>query len=88
MNKLIVTTLAIACLGCNTSKNAQPVGGKELIKDCPDEKIINKMPVVSKDGKAPSENSYYIYKGARKELGDFDENYLKKNCNVKVTEVH
>ena len=32
---------------------------------------------------------YYIYKGERKEISDFDKAWLDKNCpNIKVQEVH
>lgn len=56
------------------------------IQDCPDEKIINKMPQVGGQG-LPSE--YYIYKGERKEITDFDQEWLKKNCpSIKVQEVY
>ncbi|WP_277111154.1 hypothetical protein [Chryseobacterium taklimakanense] len=56
------------------------------IQDCPDEKIINKMPQVGGQG-LPSE--YYIYKGERKEITDFDQEWLKKNCpSIRVQEVY
>ncbi len=60
--------------------NSQKVG--VLIKDCPSEKIVNKMPTVGKD-ETPKE--YYIYKGQRKEISDFDKEWIKKYCKVKIT---
>lgn len=55
------------------------------IQDCPDEKIINKMPSIGNS----LPNEYLIYKGERKEISEFDEEWLKKNCpNIKVQEVY
>lgn len=56
------------------------------IQDCPEEKIMNKMPTV---GENSTPKEYYIYKGERKEISDFDKAWLDKNCpNIKVQEVH
>ncbi len=56
------------------------------IQDCPEEKIINKMPKVI-DGN--SQNEYYIYKGERREIKEFDAAWIEKNCpNIKVQEVY
>ena len=58
------------------------------IQDCPEEKIINKMPKVI-DGKSQTPNEYYIYKGQRREIKEFDATWIEKNCpNIKVQEVY
>ena len=57
----------------------------ELIRDCPEEKIINLMPVV---GESSEPNTYFIYKGERRELAEFDLDWVKANCDVTETEVH
>lgn len=58
------------------------------IQDCPEEKIINKMPKVI-DGKSQTPNEYYIYKGERREIKEFDAPWIEKNCpNIKVQEVY
>ena len=58
------------------------------IQDCPEEKIINKMPKVI-DGKSQTPNEYYIYKGQRREIKEFDTTWIEKNCpNIKVQEVY
>jgi ecotin len=59
--------------------------GKALIRDCPDEKIINAMPSVGEGGPP---KVYYIYKGVRKELYEFDEEWVSKNCKVKTSTVY
>lgn len=75
MKNLFYIASGLLITSCATAK----------IQDCPDEKIINKMPVV---GESNIPREYYIYKGERKELTDFDEQWLKKNCpNIKVQEV-
>lgn len=63
-------------------------GSDNKIKDCPTEKIINQMPVMCVRAPCPAiDNSYYIYKGTRKEISDFDTNYVKNNCKVTETVV-
>jgi ecotin len=57
---------------------------KELIRDCPDGKIINAMPGAD-EGEGGPPRVYYIYKGVRKELYEFDEEWVSKNCKVKTT---
>lgn len=52
-----------------------------LIQDCPEELIINGMPSVST--KQQRNNKYYIYKGERREINEFDSIWVKNNCKVK-----
>lgn len=70
--------LSFTVFGCDVNK----------IKDCPEEKIINKMPTII-DGNAPkTPNEYYIYKGERREIKEFDAAWIEKNCpNIKEQEV-
>lgn len=59
------------------------------LRSCPSEKIINKTPIVCV--KAPcdvSNTDYYIYNGARKEISDFDQNWVQNNCSIKETIVY
>lgn len=71
-----------AC-GCQKTSKDQP-----LIKDCPEEKIINKMPSISDDSSQNTPDAYYIYQGNRKEIEEFDAEWVKKNCQVKTTVVY
>jgi hypothetical protein len=57
----------------------------QLIKDCPEELIKNQMPII---GKSYKSNQYYIYKGIRKEIKEFDSVWVSKNCKVKTTVVN
>jgi hypothetical protein len=54
----------------------------------PRREIINKMPKVI-DGNSQTPNEYYIYKGERREIKEFDAAWIEKNCpNIKVQEVY
>ncbi len=57
----------------------------ELLKECPEEKIINRMPVV---GKPDTPTEYYILNGERREINEFDTAWVRKNCEVKETVVY
>lgn len=59
----------------------------DLIKDCPEELISNQMPSLGKSNSNMA-NQYYIYKGMRKEINEFDSVWVNKHCKVKVTIVH
>lgn len=79
---LFTLSLSLA-LGCATPK--QQAG---LIQDCPDEKIVNRMPSVQSGDKAATPTGYFIYKGERRELSEFDQKWLKEHCDVKETVVY
>ena len=72
-----------ALLGsCGTGSGEQETG---LIRDCPEEKIINRMPVAGESSEA---GAYFIYKGERHELEEFDLDWIEANCDVTETEVY
>lgn len=97
----VIFILSLTLITCKTKKsqvsgyeNATYNTSKELpantpdgkIQDCPDELIINAMPTMDRKTRVP--NQYYIYKGLRKEINDFDSTWVKKYCKVKVTTVY
>jgi hypothetical protein len=53
-----------------------------LTRACPDEMIINRMP-----GTQP-QSSYYIVDGVRREISEYDTEWIADNCNVPVQEVY
>lgn len=67
---------------CGTDTGEQHAA---LIRDCPEEKIINRMPTVGESSEA---KTYFIYKGERRELEEFDLEWVEANCEVTETEVH
>lgn len=54
------------------------VGGlKPRLQECPDEMIVDKMP-----GPGGPKPSYYILKGERREISEFDDAWVAQNCNI------
>ena len=72
--------------------NERFLGGKdkfdqeknEKLKQCPQEWIVNKMPGVYDSG---GRREYFIFNGQRRELTEFDLDWIKANCQVKKQEV-
>jgi hypothetical protein len=56
-----------------------------LLKECPDEMILNKMPSA---GYSKVPRSYYIKDGVRKEIQEYDDEWLRANCTIPVQEVY
>ena len=56
----------------------------KLIQDCPEQKIIDSMPVIGPSGP----RSYFIYKGERRELDEFDLDWVESHCQVPVLVVY
>ncbi|MBK6984879.1 MAG: hypothetical protein IPH32_09015 [Bacteroidetes bacterium] len=83
---IIALFLGLATFSCKTNKQntATSTMDNGLIKDCPEELISNQMPTLDKSKR---NSKYYIYKGERKEINEFDSVWVNKNCKVKVTVV-
>lgn len=87
-NKLI---LSEECYDCYKHtyilKNDTPSVSK--IRDCPDSIIENRMPRITnpESNAQPAPSTYYIYKGKRREVSEFDTEWVKKNCNVRPQKV-
>lgn len=64
-------TLNNACICKRKSK---------LIKQCPEEWIINKMPTVNSKNNLP--NEYFIIDGERKEIENYDLKWIRNNCKT------
>jgi len=83
MNKLSFLCVFVAIFSaCKTQQGNRQV----LIQDCPDEKIINKIP--GPPVKGESEKVYYIYQGKKLSPKQFDQEWLEKNCEIKETVVY
>ncbi len=59
-----------------------------LLKQCPDEWIDNKMPTISDGGNNTTRTDYYILKGERKEISEFDADFVSKNCKLEKQTVY
>lgn len=58
---------------------------RTLIKDCPGEWVEDRMP----GGKTESaKNQYFIINGNRKEIKDYDLEWIKSNCSVQIQYVY
>ncbi|WP_433903359.1 hypothetical protein [Sphingobacterium puteale] len=83
MNKLAyLLILTAAFTSCKTSQRSQ----QALIRECPEEKIVNKIP--GPPVKGESEKIYYIYQGKKVSPKQFDQEWLDKNCEIKETVVY
>ena len=52
----------------------------EKIRQCPDEWINNQMPTT---GQEKSNSEYFIINGQRREVDEFDLDWIQKNCVIK-----
>src|SRR3989338_9360709 len=52
----------------------------DLLRVCPSEEIINKMPTLTPSQNPPS--IYFILEGERRELTEFDLQWVAANCDV------
>lgn len=57
-----------------------------LLRVCPEEWYSNRMPSTVGSNDVPSE--YFVYKGVRRELSEFDINWVKTNCLIKSQAVY
>ena len=70
---------------CTVAPKKLTGSATSLIRDCPEERIIDKMPTT---GTQTAPRSYFVYKGQRAEIAAFDTAWLRINCAVKETEVY
>ncbi|MBP6858918.1 MAG: peptidoglycan-binding protein [Candidatus Pacebacteria bacterium] len=65
---------------CDESNGEFTISSSQLLQVCPSEKIVNRMPVVYPNQNPPS--TYYILNGVRRELTEFDQNWVLSHCTV------
>ncbi|NCP66693.1 hypothetical protein GW756_00100 [bacterium] len=69
----------------------EAVADNSKLRICPDELIENRMPgTVPTDPQSASQtmpSAYYILDGSRREIAEFDQNWVNQNCDVTVQEV-
>lgn len=59
-----------------------------LLQDCPEVWYDNRMPMVVDEGQSRPVTQYFIYKGERHELAEFDMNWVNENCNIAPSVVY
>lgn len=78
--RIVLPISFIIFFACNTSKQ-QSIDGK--LRDCPESYFEDRMPQII-DPQSPNKipRAYFIYKGQRRELSEFDTAWVWKNCDV------
>jgi len=74
-----------------TSSSTEAAFKVPLLKACPEEKIENIQPASSKyhyTATAGTTTGYYIFKGERREVKEFDASWVSKNCTFPVNIVY
>ncbi len=79
MRILYLFSIVFLLFSCKSKEKAVPQNG---LQTCPEEWIQNRMP-----GPGTNFEEYYIVDGKRRELKEFDLEWVKKNCNIKPTVV-
>lgn len=79
----IVLGLIFALNSCCSKKNSSSTNNINLLKVCPEEWIQNKMPSIDDAKNNSLPNEYFILDGKRRELKEFDLEWVKQNCNIK-----
>jgi len=81
---LVVVSLTFVLLILKT-RNTSIISGKKRV--CPDAWIDNQMPSV-KDDKTVNLRQYFVIDGERQEMGDYDLDWIRINCNIKPQTVY
>lgn len=93
---LIIVLLAGWYFMRNTSSYVEPAQSSGTsgsivaqLQMCPDEWIVNKMPTVTDPNSTATTtpNEYYVYQGTRREVWEFDRDWIAQNCSLTAQEV-
>lgn len=90
MKKIVFVSLAFIFLtGCMCKKKTSDVADGK-IRDCPEMMIDNRMPQIIDENLETTAlpRKYYIYKGERREIAEFDTVWVNQNCDVEVQVVY
>ena len=74
---ILIAVVAVSILVLHKSSSQQ-------LRECPDEWIENRMPGPESD----EARQYFIFKGQRKEIKNYEVDWIKSNCSVKVQHVY
>lgn len=61
---------------------------KDKLKICPDEWINNQQPITSENNESIQNQQYFILNEERRELEEFDMNWVIQNCDINITKVY
>ncbi len=80
MKLLLSLVMGVLILACSACCSRKAVPAEQKLQLCPDEWIENRMPSAGTPSQA---DQYFILNGERRELKDFDLEWIRKNCSVK-----
>jgi len=87
LNKLLIILIILlipisyALFKKESQKDAGEVQSPSKLRVCPDSWIENRMPSVSNTHN--EKKQYFIVNGERREIDDYDLDWIKENCNIK-----
>lgn len=84
----IAVLLSIAGYLFFTQKTPTTPSTGKLLEVCPDEWYDNQMPKIIETGNSRPPTQYFIYKGERRELVEFDLSWVATNCSIKPSVVY
>lgn len=76
---LFISILFIGIASCCAKKKNNSENSSALLRVCPEEWIQNKMPGLE----TQEAKEYFILEGKRREIKEFDMEWVKKNCSIK-----
>lgn len=77
----VTVLLVVIGAGSYSYTNNNP----SLTKACPDEWIEDRMPTTEGD---KSTKQYFIFNGERKEIKNYDVDWIKNNCSAQIEYVY
>lgn len=68
--------------------NPTPSSAATLLRGCPEQWYDNRMPAIIDLGTTRASSQYFVYKGVRRELSEFDLNWVNANCSITPSVVY
>ena len=68
--------------------SATSTSATKLLQDCPETWYDNRMPGIIEPGQPRPTAQYFIYKGERHELAEFDMAWIQANCHLTPSVVY
>lgn len=77
-------------MGCGASRSVSSNAEESqdaLLQVCPDSWIVNRMPRITEQDSSGPPSEYFILDGKRRELDEFDVEWIRANCKISPQEV-
>ena len=82
-----ILCLLVILAACQSTGDASQSQKARLLRECPDEWIINRQPRIVQPGEQGKAEEYYILRGKRVEKTAFDLDWVQRNCRLEPTVV-